>query len=55
MVCPIVAATSDYVFCNVILTGGGSNMEITVSYGDSLSNDVFTPLGKTQMEISFLK
>ena len=54
MVCPTVVATSDYVFCNVILTGGGSNMEITVSYGDSLTNDVFTPLGMTTMEISSL-
>ena len=46
MKCPTCALTSDYVFCEIIITGGGTELTMTVNYGDNGPNDIFTALSK---------
>ena len=46
MNCPSCAFITDYIFCDIIVTGGGSEILVTVNYGDNGPNDVFTPLSK---------
>ena len=46
MSCPSCTLTNDYVLCNITITGGGSDMMVTVNYGDNGPKDVFTPLSK---------
>ena len=46
MNCSECALTTDYVFCEISVTGGGSDVSVTISYGDSGPNDVFVPLSK---------
>ena len=46
MDCPSCALIADNVFCDISVTGGGSEVSVTISYGDSGPNDVFVPLSK---------
>ena len=46
MNCPTCTLITDYVYCDVSVTGGGSDASVTISYGDSGPNDVFVPLSK---------